>query len=130
MIRRPPRPPLFPYTTLFRSPAPAGNEETDRDRAARAGPDEHGDMPLTGGLLDLLPDVVGEPPRLVGRLRDDVDDPVDRPARREERDVVLADRREFGDRRDHGRPERDGVLSGPRGGPPDEQGLRRDGPGG
>src|SRR5436309_11911366 len=25
MPRRPPRPPLFPYTTLFRSPAPACN---------------------------------------------------------------------------------------------------------
>src|SRR3712207_6860212 len=29
MIRRPPRSTLFPYTTLFRSPAPSGAREVD-----------------------------------------------------------------------------------------------------
>src|SRR2546425_3907828 len=48
MIRRPPRSPLFPYTTLFRSRRPA---EGDPQRA-RARPLLHG-PPLPGG---------GEPP--------------------------------------------------------------------
>src|SRR5258708_24949969 len=38
MIRRPPRSTLFPYTTLFRSPAEclSGGEEPDDERRARA----------------------------------------------------------------------------------------------
>src|SRR2546430_3824276 len=32
MIRRPPRSTLFPYTTLFRSPAPASSTQTQLDR--------------------------------------------------------------------------------------------------
>src|SRR3712207_8246770 len=37
MIRRPPRSTLFPYTTLFRSPAAAG-EQVGQRAAAGAGP--------------------------------------------------------------------------------------------
>src|SRR3712207_8200552 len=37
MIRRPPRSTLFPYTTLFRSPAPLGSARARHRRAARAG---------------------------------------------------------------------------------------------
>src|SRR5438445_5886535 len=36
MIRRPPRSPLFPYTTLFRSPGPGHPEQPDRIRAVLA----------------------------------------------------------------------------------------------
>src|SRR6266536_1177933 len=35
MIRRPPRSPLFPYTTLFRSAAPAGNGSSPRPAPER-----------------------------------------------------------------------------------------------
>src|SRR4051812_49819042 len=58
MIRRPPRPPLFPYTTLFRSRAGAGRALAGphkggggaRERRSRAvgsghrGPDRRGDL--------------------------------------------------------------------------------------
>src|SRR2546429_5640805 len=46
MIRRPPRSTLFPYTTLFRSPAPvAGPAAEGRDRAQRA----HDAVPTADG---------------------------------------------------------------------------------
>src|SRR5438876_1731808 len=38
MIRRPPRSTLFPYTTLFRSAAPAGRRRPSRRAAARRAP--------------------------------------------------------------------------------------------
>src|SRR5260370_13732627 len=37
MIRRPPRSTLFPYTTLFRSPAPRGCQDSTRARRHRRG---------------------------------------------------------------------------------------------
>src|SRR6266513_5166641 len=37
MIRRPPRSTLFPYTTLFRSPAPPPGRAANRCRAPRGG---------------------------------------------------------------------------------------------
>src|SRR3712207_9079155 len=40
MIRRPPRSTLFPYTTLFRSPAPR-RRRADADRAAGRGAASH-----------------------------------------------------------------------------------------
>src|SRR2546430_8526907 len=52
MIRRPPRSPLFPYTTLFRSAFPLGDrleQEPAADRALGPGPqlaDELGVIPL------------------------------------------------------------------------------------
>src|SRR6266487_4914539 len=45
MIRRPPRSTLFPYTTLFRSPAAAG---PPRDRSASAGGARRGRRPRRG----------------------------------------------------------------------------------
>src|SRR3712207_8303002 len=42
MIRRPPRSTLFPYTTLFRSPAPG---EVVDDKAAHQRPNQRGDAP-------------------------------------------------------------------------------------
>src|SRR3712207_8297095 len=56
MIRRPPRSTLFPYTTLFRSPPPAGGAD---DRRGDAGP-AHAQGPLP--LLDR-----GQPHRERGR---------------------------------------------------------------
>src|SRR3712207_8401156 len=42
MIRRPPRSTLFPYTTLFRSPAPTGDRGGARPRPeARTNEEEH-----------------------------------------------------------------------------------------
>src|SRR6476620_12456190 len=44
MIRRPPRSTLFPYTTLFRSPAPAARRRhrlSDGDRARGGRSEEH-----------------------------------------------------------------------------------------
>src|SRR2546422_2376105 len=51
MIRRPPRSTLFPYTTLFRSPAPTGAEGR---RAARVA-----ELFREVGLQDVLIDEVG-----------------------------------------------------------------------
>src|SRR3712207_8982495 len=48
MIRRPPRSTLFPYTTLFRSPA----GRRPRRRQARLGARPHGDGRLAHRLLD------------------------------------------------------------------------------
>src|SRR2546429_7166420 len=67
MIRRPPRSTLFPYTTLFRSPASrtqggAGNDRGDADRAARpAGAEPRGHFP------DAHRDMIGAALYLVGR---------------------------------------------------------------
>src|SRR4030065_1757297 len=41
MIRRPPRSTLFPYTTLFRSPAPGADRAGGASRGARRGRGEH-----------------------------------------------------------------------------------------
>src|SRR3712207_7406368 len=52
MIRRPPRSTLFPYTTLFRSPAGCRRARTDRRRAtARRG---RARQPGAGGPLGLV----------------------------------------------------------------------------
>src|SRR3989449_8259644 len=45
MIRRPPRSTLFPYTTLFRSPACASRSRRPQDKNARAA----GITPFTSG---------------------------------------------------------------------------------
>src|SRR2546430_17563703 len=61
MIRRPPRSPLFPYTTLFRSASPLGDrleQEPAADRALGPGPqlaDELGVIPLHALGIDALP---------------------------------------------------------------------------
>src|SRR5258706_4907166 len=55
MIRRPPRSPLFPYTTLFRSPRPAEERVVARapfERRAERNPPA---IPRTHRLIDLLP---------------------------------------------------------------------------
>src|SRR2546430_8981979 len=64
MIRRPPRSTLFPYTTLFRSPA----ERQDDDRHVRHGADDPGEPPeLAPGSPDLkqrrAPFPTARPPR-------------------------------------------------------------------
>src|SRR5436309_14780708 len=47
MIRRPPRPTLFPYTTLFRSPPPQRREGAQPEgEIARGHPDVPGDFSL------------------------------------------------------------------------------------
>src|SRR2546428_3576474 len=56
MIRRPPRSTLFPYTTLFRSPAPRPACKRSRSASARSpgsspDPDEPGDRALAERLL-------------------------------------------------------------------------------
>src|SRR3712207_6993883 len=48
MIRRPPRSPLFPYTTLFRSLRRGARQREDQERerdAARARPDRRSELP-------------------------------------------------------------------------------------
>src|SRR3712207_8811792 len=57
MIRRPPRSPLFPYTTLFRSPAEA-LQQADRAEAAVA----------TGGV-DMRRSLAFSPPTRIAVLR-------------------------------------------------------------
>src|SRR5207249_12034668 len=43
-LRRPPRPTLFPYTTLFRSRAGSGDRDADHPRAATARVDHAADL--------------------------------------------------------------------------------------
>src|SRR3712207_9277480 len=52
MIRRPPRSTLFPYTTLFRSPAPVVYKELERHVGLRRGVGGH--ILLLAVTLDLL----------------------------------------------------------------------------
>src|SRR3712207_7715153 len=63
MIRRPPRSTLFPYTTLFRSPAAAADVSTELRRASRI----FGSMPVkqaaTAPLDALWQNVILRPPR-------------------------------------------------------------------
>src|SRR3712207_7591084 len=47
MIRRPPRSTLFPYTTLFRSPA-GGEHAADQQQRERAAREQHRDLLLDG----------------------------------------------------------------------------------
>src|SRR5687767_15370973 len=58
MIRRPPRSTLFPYTTLFRSAAPARIDAAlgaRHRRGRRAGGGEGGREPLAGGNRPVSP---------------------------------------------------------------------------
>src|SRR2546425_6016998 len=61
MIRRPPRSPLFPYTTLFRSMAAAA--PADAKLARRLVLDELFDLSLYRALRDVEQLVEHEPPR-------------------------------------------------------------------
>src|SRR3712207_9208892 len=55
MIRRPPRSPLFPYTTLFRS---TGNATADATRAQAEALREHGTELLRQQVIEQLPAIV------------------------------------------------------------------------
>src|SRR3712207_7821338 len=54
MIRRPPRSTLFPYTTLFRSHDPEGEDRHLGERPAREEVQEAEDAPLLGRALEVL----------------------------------------------------------------------------
>src|SRR2546430_4766710 len=56
MIRRPPRSTLFPYTTLFRSPGPAGAGVASSSRRDSGDGDETAGSRETAGRRDLTRD--------------------------------------------------------------------------
>src|SRR5258708_28238976 len=81
MIRRPPRSPLFPYPTLFRSrqdrPRLAEDEE-----AARAKLEDRVEMLVVGGDLARLPGLPGVRALVVGAVRSHRDREIDRKSTR------------------------------------------------
>src|SRR5690606_41564068 len=76
-IRRPTRPPLFPYTTLFRSPAgPDWYKAVDYWRTLRSDPGARFDLVIDVDATQLKPHVTwGTSPEMVVPVDDRVPDP-------------------------------------------------------
>src|SRR5438067_4965013 len=72
MLRRQPRPTLFPYTTLFRSPAPAGTRPAAGGRrardACRRGRRRASALNRLGCALGRLEELPGPPDQLAVRV--------------------------------------------------------------
>src|SRR3712207_8702371 len=64
MIQRPPRPTLFPYTTLCRSGAGARFTATNPDVT---GPSPEGPLPATGSVAAMITKATGAEPYFVGK---------------------------------------------------------------